>query len=176
VTRTPILILSAALVVILGDACDPVHDDAKAALGPETPGVNKGPMHRPGQPCLVCHDGAMGDPPRFTIAGTVFETQGERVAADGAIVSLVDAKGSGTQLTTNAAGNFYATPSQYDPAFPLQVTVQGPGGPTAHMETLIEGNGTVEPNGGCASCHFDPVGPNSPGHVCITLDDGGTPP
>ena len=27
-----------------------------------------------------------------------------------------------------------------------------------------------------ASCHFDPAGPGSPGHVAIVLDDGGTPP
>jgi len=35
---------------------------------------------------------------------------------------------------------------------------------------------TVEANGACASCHFDPPGQNSPGHVCMALDDGGTPP
>lgn len=172
-TRTKIA-LSAAWMALT--ACDPVHDDAKAALGPETPGVQKGPLHRPGQPCLVCHDGAMGDPPRFIIAGTVYRTQGTLLASEGAIVSLVDTNGSSIQLTTNAAGNFYATPGQYDPAFPIQVTVEGSSGQMTRMETLIEGNGTVEPNGGCASCHSDPQGPNSPGHVCITLDDGGTPP
>lgn len=172
-TRT---VLTLSAVLLLGAACDPVHDDAVAALGPEAPGVRRGPLHRPGQPCLLCHDGVTGDPQRFTVAGTVFETPGELVAAANASVALVDAKGSGTQLTTNAAGNFYATPSQYDPTFPIQVTVQGPGGQTVHMQTLIAGNGTVEPNGSCASCHFDPVGSNSPGHVCLALDDGGTPP
>jgi hypothetical protein len=175
VTRAAIL-FSAILVLSLDGGCDPVHDDAIAALGPEAPGVRRGPLHRPGQPCLLCHDGATGDPQRFTIAGTVFETQGARVAADGATVALLDANGSGTQLTTNAAGNFYATPSQYDPTFPIQVTVEGAGGQTVHMETLIAGNGTVEPNGACASCHFDPAGANSPGHLCLALDDGGTPP
>jgi hypothetical protein len=157
-------------------ACDPVHDDAKAALGPEAPGVRRGPLHRPGQPCLVCHDGATGDPQRFTVAGTVYETPGERSPSVGATVSLVDVNGSATSLISNAAGNFYATPGQYDPTFPIQATVEGPAGQTVHMETLIEGNGTVEPNGGCASCHFDPAGANSPGHVCVALDDGGTPP
>jgi hypothetical protein len=168
--------LALSAVLSLAAACDPVHDDAVAALGPEAPGVRRGPLHRPGQPCLICHDGASGDPQRFTVAGTVFATSGELVAAASATVALVDAKGSGTQLTTNAAGNFYATPGQYDPTFPIQVTVQGSGGQTVHMQTLIAGNGTVEPNGGCASCHFDPVGPNSPGHLCLALDDGGTPP
>jgi hypothetical protein len=157
-------------------ACDPVHDDAIAALGPEAPGVRQGPLHRPGQPCLLCHDGAIGDPQRFTVAGTVYETAGELVAAAGTTVVLTDAKGTGTQLTTNAAGNFYATPGQYDPTFPIQVVVQAPGRPAVRMQTLIAGNGTVEPNGGCASCHFDPAGSDSPGHVCLALDDGGTPP
>jgi hypothetical protein len=157
-------------------ACDPVHDDAIAALGPEAPGVRRGPLHRPGQPCLLCHDGAIGDPQRFTVAGTVYQTPGGKVASVGASVVLVDAHAHSTTLQTNAAGNFYATPSQYDPTFPIQVTLRGQGGETVPMQTLVEGNGTVEPNGGCASCHFDPAGRNSPGHVCVTLDDGGTPP
>ena len=176
-THPATLVLAACAVALAAwAACDPVHDDAIAALGPEAPGVRRGPLHRPGQPCLLCHDGATGDPQRFTVAGTVFETSGALVAAPGATVALLDAHGSGTQLTTNAAGNFYATPGQYDPTFPIQVTVQGTGGQTVHMQTLIAGNGTVEPDGACASCHFDPAGPSSPGHVCLTLDDGGTPP
>jgi len=176
-THPSTLVLSASAVALVAwAACDPVHDNAIAALGPEAPGVRQGPLHRPGQPCLLCHDGATGDPQRFTVAGTVFETPGQLVAAPTATVALIDAHGSGKQLTTNAAGNFYATPSQYDPTFPIQVTVQGASGQTVHMQTLIAGNRTVEPDGACASCHFDPVGPNSPGHVCLTLDDGGTPP
>jgi len=155
--------------------CDPVHDDAKAALGPEAPGVPRGPLHRPGQPCLVCHDGDTGDPPRFTVGGTVFQTSGALLPAIGVDVHLKDVNGATADLQTNAAGNFYVTPGQYDPAFPVTANVQGPDG-TVRMWTLIEGNGTVEPNGGCASCHFDPAGADSPGHLCLRLEDGGTPP
>ena len=61
-------VLTAAIVA----SCDPVHEQQKDALGGETPGVPKGPLHRPGQPCIVCHDGAFGDPPEFSIAGTIF--------------------------------------------------------------------------------------------------------
>ena len=172
--RTRTIALSAALLATA--ACDPVRDDAIAALGPETPGVRRGPLHRPGQPCLLCHDGAIGDPQRFTVAGTVYQTSGEKVAAVRATVALLDAKGSSIDLPTNAAGNFYAMPSAYDPTYPLQVTVQGPSGETVRMQTLVEGNGSVEPNGACTSCHFDPPGADSPGHVCITLDDGAAPP
>ncbi len=164
------------LTTLPAAACDPVHDDAVAALGSEAPGVRRGPLHRPGQPCLLCHDGALGDPQRFTVAGTVFEKSGSTSAAEGASVYVLDADGSSAQLTTNAAGNFYATPGQYDPTFPLRVTVVSPGGTAVKMQTLVGGNATIEPNGACASCHFDPSGPSSPGHVCLELEDGGTPP
>ena len=158
-------------------ACDPVHDDAVSALGGEAPGVRKGPLHRPGQPCILCHDGAIGDPQRFTVAGTVFQTSGSKAAAVGATVTVTDANGSAIQVQTNAAGNFYLTPHQYDPVVPMQVVVTDSSGVSTKMQTVVAGNLAVEPNNGsCASCHFDPPGPTSPGHVCITLDDGGTPP
>jgi hypothetical protein len=174
-TLARILMVRCALIATVS-ACDPVHDDAIAALGPEAAGVRRGPLHRPGQPCLLCHDGAVGDPQRFTVAGTVYDTPSAQVASVRASVVLVDANAVRFQVLTNAAGNFYATPSEYDPTFPIQAAVTGPAGQTAPMQTLIEGNGTVEPNGGCASCHFDPSGRNSPGHLCVTLDDGGAPP
>jgi len=173
VTRAAIA-LSVALLASPG--CDPVHSDAVAALGPEAPDVHTGPTHRPGQPCLVCHDGGFGDPPRFTLAGTVYETPDAKVGVNGAMVTLVETDGYTTQWTTNEAGNFYVTPDQYQPTFPLQATIQAPGGPAVHMQTLIGGNSTLAPNGACSSCHFDPVGPNSPGHLSLALDDGGTPP
>lgn len=161
----------------LSAGCDPVHDDAIAALGPEAPGVRQGPLHRPGQPCLLCHDGAIGDPQRFTVAGTVFERCGSGAPSAGAVVVIVDANGDTKQLPpTNAAGNFYVTPGQFDPTFPLQITVTAADGTIVRMQTLVGGNGTVEPNGACASCHVDPPGPRSPGRVCITLAGGGTPP
>ena len=162
-------------LALLVAACDPVVADAVAALGPEDPNVRRGPLHRPGQPCLLCHDGSLGNPQRFTVAGTVFQKSGNRVAADGVVVQITDANAQRANITTNAAGNFYVTPSQYDPTFPLQVILNTSGG-FVRMQTQIAGNGTTEPNGACASCHFDPAGADSPGHVCVTLDDGGTPP
>lgn len=166
-----------ALFALVLVACDPVHDDAVSALGGETPGVRRGPLHRPGQPCILCHDGALGDPQRFAVAGTVFQTPGGKVPAVNATVTLTDANGTTIQVVTNAAGNFYVTPTQYDPVVPMQVAVAESGGTTAKMQTVVAGNLAEEPNNGsCASCHFDPAGATSPGHVCITLDDGGTPP
>jgi hypothetical protein len=164
-------------VAMLLASCDPVVDDARSALGPETPGVRQGPLHRPGQPCILCHDGAIGDPQAFSVAGTVFETSGARNPSESATVTLIDANATQAELVTNAAGNFYTTPSQYSPTYPVQVTIHRPGGGLVRMQTLIAGNGANEPNNGsCASCHFDPAGPSSSGHVCLELDDGGTPP
>ncbi len=172
--RSPLALLVWASLLV---ACDPVHDDAKAALGGEAPGVSPGPQHRPGQPCLVCHDGAaFGGAPRFTIAGTLYETPGGKVPVEGATVVVTDVRDAGARLSTNSVGNFYAHATDYDPTFPVIATVVGPQGQVVKMQTLILGNGSIEPNGACASCHFDPAGPNATGHLCLTLDDGGTPP
>jgi hypothetical protein len=163
---TRILSLCSALALV---ACDPVHEDAVAALGGETPGVRPGPLHRPGQPCLLCHDGAAGDPPAFSVAGTIFETPSHRVPVNGADVDMTDSSGSTFDQPTNSAGNFYVSPSDWAPQFPLGVAVHPTTGPDVFMHTLAS-------DGSCASCHTDPPGPNSAGHVCITLDDGGAPP
>ncbi len=160
---------------LLAGACDPVRDAAVDALGPEAPGVRQGPLHRPGQPCLLCHDGELGSPQRFTVAGTVYQTTGATAAAGDVTVLLEDAVGLTASLPTNAAGNFYATPETYDPTFPLRVKLQS-GTTTVIMQTLVGDNATAQPGGACATCHFDPAGRASPGHVAVLTDDGGTPP
>jgi hypothetical protein len=154
----------------VGASCDPVQDSAVAALGGEAPDVRRGPLHRPGQPCLLCHDGALGDPPAFTVAGTVFETASGAGGANGATVSLVDANGSTFSAVTNTAGNFYIVPQEWSPTFPMTVTVTTSASVTLTMHT------DVGRDGSCAACHVNPAGPSSPGQVCVTLDDGGTPP
>src|ERR1017187_10948970 len=106
-SRSPARTLPALFALLALAACDPVRNDAIASLGPEAPGVRRGPLHRPGQPCLLCHDGAIGDPQRFTVAGTVYETLGNQAPSVLASVVLTDANGSSVHLQTNAAGNFY---------------------------------------------------------------------
>src|SRR5580698_3342306 len=103
-----------ALAAVLGaGSCDPVHDDAVAALGGETPGVPRGPLHRTGQPCLLCHDGASGDPPALSMAGTVFAGGNSLAPSPGVTVTLQSADGTTATATTNAAGNFYLTPGDF---------------------------------------------------------------
>jgi hypothetical protein len=151
-------------------ACNPTHSEQVDALGDEANGVRTGPTHRPGQPCLVCHDGAIGDPDQFSVAGTVFETAGSATPVNGATINLVDVKGATHSARTNEAGNFYITPSEWTPTYPMTVTVSPPSGSPITMYSLISRDGA------CAGCHVDPVSDTSPGRVAIVLQDGGTPP
>jgi hypothetical protein len=145
----------------LGGTCDPVHEDAIAALGDEAPGVRKGPLHRAGQPCLLCHDGAIGDPAKFSVAGTVYVNQNSLLPAENATVTLTSFDGSPPYTTTtNAAGNFYVEPSQYTAAYPMKVSV-------TYRNVLVKMNSDVGREGSCAACHTDPAGPTSAGHIYV---------
>jgi len=160
-------LLLVALGASIADACDPVHDNAIAALGGEAPGVPRGPLHRPGQPCVLCHDGSIGDPPGFSVAGTVFINPTDLQPAVDAGVNLTDSHGNVFNATTNAVGNFFVLPHQFQPAYPMKVSVQ-------FDNTTVKMTADVGRNGSCATCHFDPPGPASPGHVYVP-PDGGTP-
>jgi hypothetical protein len=156
-------------LVMMLTACDPVQNDAIASLGGEASGVRPGPLHRPGQPCLLCHDGALGDPQQFSVAGTVFLQPTGTRPAQGARVELQGANGSRFESGTNAAGNFYITPNQFSPSFPLETSVTFEGQRTAMLTNIGR-------DGSCGGCHIPEVGPDSPGHVYVRLDDGGVPP
>jgi hypothetical protein len=165
--------LSAALAW----ACnDPVHDARVSALGDEKPGVPAGPNHRPGQPCLTCHGGDGPSKVELSVAGTIFQT----AAADspplaGATVTIFDATqladaGDGISrppqvVGTNAAGNFYIPRSSWSPFFPLHdISVSFAGGAPTMMHT------NVGRDGSCGTCHFDPKGADSHGHVYLVLE------
>src|SRR5262245_6092986 len=104
----------AAVLVVLFHAAsllgcgDPVKDLAVDALGPEAPGVPEGPLHRPGQPCLVCHDG--GEARAFAMAGTVYLAPDSDLPAPGASVHMADAWGGSAVALANCAGNFFVKP------------------------------------------------------------------
>jgi hypothetical protein len=148
------------LLLAVTMACDPVHNAEVAALPGEVPGVPHGPTHRPGQPCLLCH----GD---FNVAGTVFIDPANVTPANGVSVNLLDSQGSTFVATTNEAGNFFVRTNEWTPVFPMKVSITSNG-----VTTTMTAD--VGRNGACASCHFDPVGPASPGHV-YTSADGGVP-
>ena len=101
------------------------------------------------------------------MAGTVFADPVDLTAADGVSVNLLDSQGNTFVATTNVVGNFFVRKDAWQPVFPMKVSLTS-NGVTTPMTA------DVGRNGSCASCHVDPVGPASPGHV-YTSADGGTP-
>ena len=151
-------------------ACDPVRNDQIAALGDEVPGVDQGPQHRPGQPCLLCHDGKLSNAKEFSVGGTVFRRPDDRAPVEGALVHLVGANGSTYDVTTNSVGNFYVRPSEWVPAYPMHVSLEADG-------IVVKMRTRIGRDGSCAGCHFDPPGPDSYGHVSLIdpFPDAGAP-
>jgi hypothetical protein len=173
------------LVVACGD---PVRSSAIDGLGGESPRVPPGPLHRPGQPCVLCHDG--NGPGNIVLAfgGTVYQSQaGPPVPAVGAIVHFRDSVHNEYRTATNCAGNFFIVDGDYKPTWPVFVKVE-------YSVTLVSSAGSqVVPvirnmtspiyntdgstvsglrDRSCAHCHSDPADSSSTGH--IYLADQGT--
>lgn len=159
-------------LVCFGGSCvffqsDPVHDAAVQALGPEVPGIPRGPYHRAGQPCTVCHSSAGPAQTVFSLAGTVFSaatvpaSQAGPIGVDGASVGVLDDDGARTVITTNCVGNFFVSPDVFNPAFPILVNVSKAEAGVVTMKSHISRDSS------CASCHSDPQSTTSPGHVYL---------
>jgi hypothetical protein len=150
------------LLAVLGAAAcfDAEHDTQVAALGPEV--GSPGPEHRPGQPCLVCHGGSGPASLTLSVAGTVYDTQGQTNPSVGASVQVEDVDGHIFVGTTNSAGNFFVTPDQYAPHYPIQMQVTSPDG-TVSQQMLTHSSR----DGSCADCHYAPPGPTSAGPVWV---------
>ena len=104
------LVTFSACLAVAG--CDPVHEQKMSALGGEAPGVPKGPTHRPGQPCLVCHGSQGPESPQFSVAGTVYRhLEGKEPSVD-TRVRVVDAFGRDRTVITNQVGTFYIYASE----------------------------------------------------------------
>ena len=143
-------------------ACvDETHEEQVQALGGEMGGVSPGPLHRPGQPCLVCHGEAGPSSHTFVIAGTVYATQGQSAPAAGVQVELEDSTGSIVTVTTNEAGNFYIATGEWSPIMPILVPQIVQGQTTQQMQTHISRAGS------CADCHTLNPGPTSAGPVFL---------
>ncbi|MEO7332075.1 MAG: hypothetical protein ABI193_26100 [Minicystis sp.] len=158
-----------AVLLALAGGCDPVQGDAVSALPDEVAGVGPGPLHRAGQPCTLCHDGSIGSPGEFAVAGTVFLQPGSGVGVKGALVSMTDATLTTRVAKTNEAGNFFLKPDEWTPVFPLRNIVVTSGATTVTMYSEVGRDGS------CGKCHIEPAGPASPGHITLQSDDGGGP-
>jgi hypothetical protein len=151
--------LSALLLWASLSACgDPVKDLAAKELGPESSSVVEGPLHRPGQPCLVCHDGVKAR--AYSIAGTVYRTSDSDQPAAGTSVHLIDTGGRRLLAVANCAGNFFVKPEEFAPRYPLWVSLSV-GSLEVAMDSPINGEGS------CARCHGMDPGPGSAGRVYV---------
>jgi hypothetical protein len=172
-----VAIVATAVVAVFAWSCgDPVHNARVDALGPES-GGGPGPTHRPGQPCLACHNDQGPASTELSVAGTLYQSAapGSPPLA-GATVTIYDATqnadgGTPHTFTTNAAGNFYAPKSSWAPFFPLHdISIATAALPAPTIMHTVVGR-----DGSCASCHFDPKGPDSHGHIYLVLDPADLP-
>lgn len=135
--KHPLRALALALLAAASSAScfDPVHADDVAALGPEAAGVDAGKLHRPGQPCLVCHGGA-GPGPEFAFAGTVYLTQHGSEPARGTQVELRQGSDASKtfRATTNEVGNFYVEKRALIPSTPCSSRFSTIASPRAHRD------------------------------------------
>ena len=158
--------LASCSVVLVACNADPVHDDRVDALGKEAPGVPPGPLHRPGQPCLLCHDGRGPGNDEFSVAGTVYQFKDSDVPLSDAIVLLLDSRTcpptkpdcNRFATATNCAGNFFVDSHDFAPVRPMWVSLVY-GGIAVPMSSPMFRTGS------CADCHHDPPSSDSVGHV-----------
>jgi hypothetical protein len=166
-----VLVLAFALCGSLAACADPVRSADIDALGGETPGVPAGPLHRAGQPCVLCHDGDGPGEAVFSFGGTVYEDQMHTRPASDVIVHFIDAKKRVHDTATNCAGNFFVMQAAYKPEFPVFVRLQYgtaivPGKPPEPL-TPVDMKTPIYRDGSCATCHVDPPGQDSTGHVFL---------
>jgi hypothetical protein len=136
---------------------DPLHDAAVDALGPEDPAVPEGPLHRPGQPCLVCHGGEGPAEKEFAVAGTVYAGPNDPTPVPGAIVEVIGNNLRSGTASANCAGNFFIAVDDFTLVLPATTTVAGAA--SKPMLTLLNRTGS------CNDCHRGDPGPDSPGRV-----------
>jgi hypothetical protein len=159
--------LAAAGLATAGCVNNPVHDDEVDALGPENPGVAPGSLHRPGQPCLVCHGPFGPASVQFSVGGTVYAAAGQPAPAAGASVRVEDSKGVAAARVTNDAGNFYVLLKDYNPTYPIQAMVT-----SSDRSVTRVMQGYVARSGSCAACHSGAPSATSAGPVVLSPDAG----
>lgn len=167
---------SAALAVALAAAAagcgNPAVDVRVEQLGDEVAGVEPGPFHRPGQPCVLCHSTYVGASPPISVGGTIFATPtvGDELPrpVEGVKVHVTDAFGKQATAVTNCIGNFYFETETYDPAFPLHVEMDYPVPGSDGTTRRVVMSTRISRDGSCAGCHFGPRTQGSPGWVYCT--------
>jgi hypothetical protein len=163
--------LVVGLAALLG-CSNPVPDAYIAELGAEDPGVPPSDIHRPGQPCLLCHGPYVGAEPEMSVAGTIYgyafdgNPDAAPVPVEGVTLELIDTGSTSPMVLpkTNCAGNFYVKKSDWNPSFPIRAairypTADKPEGQRVAMSTRISRDGS------CSGCHSGDPNQGSPGWV-----------
>jgi hypothetical protein len=158
-------LLACALVAACAGCADPVHDNLVASLGPEDPNVPPGPLHRPGQPCLACHDGSGPAAMSMIFGGTAYEYFDQTAPLVAAKVLFTDATNLEYVTTTNCAGNFWVQTVDWSPTFPVHVQLLYGASSPQNMRTHI-GRATS-----CATCHSGTESQSTTAHVYFDGDD-----
>jgi hypothetical protein len=158
-----------------------VQDAEIAALGPEDPEVPPSEVHRPGQPCLLCHGPYKGASPEMSVAGTIYgyawdSNDPKPIPVQGVTIELFDTFKTSPPVvpTTNCAGNFYVTKDKWDPAFPLAAAIRYPV-PNEPMGQRISMGTRISRDGSCGGCHVGQPNQGSPGWVYCTQNAPGAP-
>jgi len=140
-----------AIAALTASCTDPVYDAQIQALGDEAPNVPAGDLHRPGQPCVLCHSSTGPASSRqFAMAGTVFNTLTPPLKGVGGVeILMVDSNGSSPKnpIFTNSAGNFFVDTQDWpELAFPVKVHIYKEG-----LRRPMVSHISREPS--CAGCH-----------------------
>ncbi len=169
----PALAFTGMVAAVL--ACgDPQRDAAIEALGGEADGFGPSAIHRPGQPCVLCHSSYFGAEPNMSLAGTLFYAPGsgfDPFLVGGYTVRVLDSEGESRDLLANRCGNFYIEKSDWDPAFPVRAVLYGPkkGEPDTLLQLRVMAS-RIGREGSCAKCHVHPRSLYSPGVVHVPGD------
>jgi len=153
-----------AVVVVMAAACGGGSSvPENCASGDAWSGGNEeSSLMNPGQDCVACHT-AQQEGPRFVIAGTVAGATNDDDncnGLEGVKVQITGNDGQVLELTTNAAGNFFAKEGQATVALPYKVKVIGPTGKTSAMNT-------AQSTGSCNSCHTAAGANGGPGRITV---------
>jgi len=125
-----------------------------------TRGTRGSASMQPGGTCIGCHATTGGEAPTFVVAGTVYPSAHEPNDCNGsanASVVITDSTGKSLTLTTNAAGNFYASAGALTPPYHAKVVANG-------KERAMS---AAQTTGDCNSCHTESGAHDAPGRIML---------